>query len=98
MAGLLLTNIKQLVNVREQWPVLRGKELAELPCIDNAFLLIEDDTIAAYGPMERASQSREIMSLIYDLAHRALAAERIRVFGANRLRDLCYISNLISIR
>jgi imidazolonepropionase len=55
MAGLLLTNIKQLVNVREQWPVLRGKELAELPCIDNAFLLIEDDTIVSYGPMEQLS-------------------------------------------
>ncbi len=53
MARLLLTNVKQLVNVREQWPVLRGKELAELPCIDNAFLIIEDDTIAAYGPMEQ---------------------------------------------
>ncbi|OQP60299.1 imidazolonepropionase [Niastella populi] len=53
MARLLLTNVKQLVNVREQWPVLRGKELALLPCIDNAFLLIEDDTIAAYGPMEQ---------------------------------------------
>lgn len=53
MARLLLTNVKQLVNVRERWPVLRGKELAELPCIDNAFLLIEDDTIAAYGPMEQ---------------------------------------------
>jgi nucleoside-diphosphate-sugar epimerase len=34
------------------------------------------------------------MSLIYDLVHRALAAERIRVFGANRLRDLCYIDDV----
>jgi imidazolonepropionase len=52
MSALLLTNIKQLVNVREQWPVLRGKDLAELPCIDNAYLLIEDDTIVAYGTMD----------------------------------------------
>lgn len=52
MASTLLTNIKQLVNAREQWPVLRGKDLASLPCINNAYLLIEEDTIAAYGPME----------------------------------------------
>jgi imidazolonepropionase len=51
MAATLITNIKQLVNVREQWPVLRGKELANLPCINNAYLLIEDDTIVAYGAM-----------------------------------------------
>lgn len=52
MATTLITNIKQLINVREQWPLLRGKDLAQLPCIDNAFLLIEDGVIAAYGPME----------------------------------------------
>jgi imidazolonepropionase len=55
MATLLITNIKQLVNVREQWPVLRGKELAELPCVSNAYLLIEDDTIVSYGTMEQLS-------------------------------------------
>ena len=52
MATTLITNIKQLINVREQWPLLRGKDLAQLPCIDNAFLLIEDGIIAAYGPMD----------------------------------------------
>lgn len=52
---------------------------------------------SAYGPMERASQSRENMSLIYDLAHRALAGERIRVFGANRLRDFCYIDDVATV-
>lgn len=47
----LITNIKKLVNVREQNQLLRGKALAELPCIDDAFLLIEDDVIALYGHM-----------------------------------------------
>lgn len=51
MASLLITNIKKLVNVREEYHLLRGKELSALPCIDNAYLLIEDDTIAEYGPM-----------------------------------------------
>ncbi|WP_205511325.1 imidazolonepropionase [Longitalea arenae] len=61
MAATLITNIKQLVNVREEWPVLRGKELAELPCISNAYLLIEDDTIAAYGKMEELSSATRLM-------------------------------------
>ena len=47
----LITNIKQLVNTRENNHLLKGKDLALLPCIKNAFLLIEDDTIAAYGQM-----------------------------------------------
>lgn len=51
MASLLIKNIKKLINVREEYHLLRGKELSELPCIDNAYLLIEDDTIAEYGPM-----------------------------------------------
>ena len=47
----LVTNIKQLVNTREQDPLLRGKALAELPVIEDAFLLIEDGIIAQYGAM-----------------------------------------------
>ena len=67
MSALLLTNIKQLVNVRDKWPVLRGKELAELPCISNAYLLIEDDTIVAYGPMEQlASLNRALPANVID--------------------------------
>ncbi|OQP41042.1 imidazolonepropionase [Niastella yeongjuensis] len=61
MAATLFTNIKQLVNVREQWPVLRGKELANLPCIDNAFLLIEEDTIVAYGAMNELAKSNRAL-------------------------------------
>ncbi|HUP13035.1 MAG TPA: hypothetical protein VM187_12500, partial [Niastella sp.] len=67
MSALLLTNIKQLVNVSEQWPVLKGKELAELPCINNAFLLIEDDTLVAYGAMEQlASVNRSLPANVFD--------------------------------
>ena len=47
----LLTNIKGLVNVRDQGHRLFGAQLAELPVIDNAFLLIEDGLIAEYGAM-----------------------------------------------
>jgi imidazolonepropionase len=78
MAGLLLTNIKQLVNVREQWPVLQGKELAELPCISNAYLLIEDDTIVSYGPMEQLAST-----------HRSLPANTIDASGKLVLPTWC---------
>lgn len=47
----LITNIKQLVNTREESRLLRGKELSDLPSIENAFLLIEDGIIADHGPM-----------------------------------------------
>ncbi|MEO6547922.1 MAG: imidazolonepropionase [Ferruginibacter sp.] len=47
----LIANIEQLINTRTQSHVLRGSELAELPIIKNAFLLIEDGIIAIYGTM-----------------------------------------------
>ena len=48
---VLIINIKLLINVRDQSRLLRGKDLAYLPCIENAFLLIEDDVISEYGNM-----------------------------------------------
>src|SRR5436190_4393848 len=51
MPAILITNIQQLVNTRSENKLLRGKELAQLPVIENAYLLIEDDQIADYGPM-----------------------------------------------
>lgn len=50
---LLITNIAQLVNTRTQSKVLRGKELAELPIIQDAYLQIENGLIAGYGKMDQ---------------------------------------------
>jgi imidazolonepropionase len=50
--SLLITNIKQLVGTREETHLLRGKELLQLPSIENAYLIIEDDEIAEYGEMK----------------------------------------------
>ena len=49
----LIINIKELLQVRET-PIdkVSGSDMAVLPSIKNAFLLIEDDTIAAFGSME----------------------------------------------
>lgn len=51
----LFTNIRQLVSCRENWPVLRGAELSHLPCIENAYLVVEDGYIASYGRMTELS-------------------------------------------
>lgn len=48
----LITNIKSLVQVREQSvKKVAGADMAQLPTIDDAYLLIEDDKIKAYGSM-----------------------------------------------
>lgn len=51
MSTILIINIKLLVNIRQQNQLLRGKELSDLPCINNAYLLIENGFIAGYGSM-----------------------------------------------
>jgi imidazolonepropionase len=52
MSATLITNIKLLVNTRKENVLLRGSALAELPCIEDAFLVVEHGKIAAYGPMD----------------------------------------------
>lgn len=53
MKKLLIKNIKGLVQVREENPeLLRGKALAELPVLENAWLAAEDGVIVGYGLME----------------------------------------------
>ena len=51
MSTTIITNIRQLVNVREENKLLRGKDLAILPSIDNAYLVVEDGIISEYGSM-----------------------------------------------
>jgi imidazolonepropionase len=47
----LISNISRLVNTREESKPLRGRELSVLPSIENAFVVIENETIAGYGAM-----------------------------------------------
>ncbi|OYW20683.1 MAG: imidazolonepropionase [Sphingobacteriales bacterium 12-47-4] len=49
--SLLFTHIHQLVNVRKGTEPLRGKEMAELPLLEDAYLLVEDGIITGYGKM-----------------------------------------------
>jgi imidazolonepropionase len=48
----LIYDIGILVNVRKTHTLLYGKDLALLPCIHNAFLIVEDGIITDYGSME----------------------------------------------
>ncbi|TBR19758.1 MAG: imidazolonepropionase [Chitinophagaceae bacterium] len=54
----LIVNIKQLCNVRAESTLLRGKELATLPCIENAYLIIEDGIIAGFGKMKEIEKEK----------------------------------------
>lgn len=47
----LFKNIQQLVGLHETNSLLRGKALAHLPVIQDAFLLVEDGIILAFGHM-----------------------------------------------
>lgn len=51
---LLLTHIKELLQVRENCPVkLSGKEMKELPSLKNAWLFINHGIIEDYGTMDK---------------------------------------------
>jgi imidazolonepropionase len=53
MAMILFKNIRELLQVRPPGiRFLAGKEMKELPTIENAFLLVKGEFIEAYGSME----------------------------------------------
>ena len=49
MASLVITNIESLVGIHESEEVLKGKDLASLPSIPNAYMVVEDGIIAEFG-------------------------------------------------
>jgi len=53
----IIINIKELLQVRET-PIekVSGSEMAHLPSIKNAYLLLENDIIAGFGPMENCPE------------------------------------------
>ena len=53
MASALFTHIQLLAGTANPLQPLRGKDLASLPAIENAWLLVEDDEIAGFGPMSQ---------------------------------------------
>ena len=67
MATQIFTNISLLANTRNESHQLRGHELSNLPTIENAYLVVEDDVIAEFGVMEDCKYSAaQCRSLIKD--------------------------------
>lgn len=58
MSSVLIHHIGLLVGVRAQSHLLSGSALGELPCLENAWLLVEDGRIGAYGMMEEDQRER----------------------------------------
>jgi imidazolonepropionase len=55
---ILIINIKELIQVREKGILkVSGSEMGLLPTIKNAFLLIENDVIVAFGKMENCPKT-----------------------------------------
>ncbi|MEO6869264.1 MAG: imidazolonepropionase [Ginsengibacter sp.] len=59
MATQIFTNISLIANTRKGKGFIRGKELSNLPSIENAYVIIEDDIIAELGKMENLRFSKE---------------------------------------
>jgi imidazolonepropionase len=52
MATQIFSNIKLLVNTRQTASSVRGEDLSILPCLQNAYLIIENDIISEIGSMD----------------------------------------------
>jgi len=59
MATQIFTNISRLVNTRDNPGLIRGNDLAFLPTIENAYIIIEDNFIAEIGKMEDVRFSKQ---------------------------------------
>ena len=59
------------MNVRSESRLLRGKELSELPVIENAFLVIEDGIIVKFGEMKDIDRST------FSIQHKTDAAGKL---------------------
>ncbi|MBV6440252.1 MAG: imidazolonepropionase [Haliscomenobacteraceae bacterium CHB4] len=100
MSSLLIRNIKTLVQAENQpRQVVKGADMATLPVVHDAFILIENDRIAAFGPMsgcpERAdtvldASGRMVFPSWCDShTHIVFAASREEEF-VDRIRGLTY--------
>ena len=88
---ILIKNIKELLQVRESDVLMvAGKEMAVLPKIDNAYLLIENNLIADYGSMDNCPKI-EVDSIINAKGRAVLPAwcdsHTHIVYAGNRVQE-----------
>ena len=87
----LIKNIKELLQIRESdISMISGKDMAVLPKIDNAYLLIEDGLIADFGSMDNCPQI-EVDSIINAKGRAVLPAwcdsHTHIVYAGNRIQE-----------
>lgn len=99
--SILLTNIKQLLQVRDNAPTyLSGKEMKNLPVLENAWVWLENNAIKDYGTMDalpeiKASETidctgRVVMpSWVDSHSHLVFAGTREQEF-VDRINGLSY--------
>lgn len=62
---LLIKNIRELYQVEEQTrKMVCGKDMASLPCIKNAYLLMEDECITSFGVMSSLPENMQADEVI----------------------------------
>lgn len=62
---LLIKNIRELYQVEEQArKMVCGKDMASLPCIKNAYLLMEDEHITSFGVMSSLPENTQVDEVI----------------------------------
>ncbi|MFD2909038.1 imidazolonepropionase [Flavobacterium ardleyense] len=87
----LFTNIKELLQVRPaNIDKVSGSAMAILPKIDNAFLLIENDLIVDFGPMENCPKTTD--ATIIDASGRVILPTWVDshthiVYAGNRIQE-----------
>lgn len=89
--ALLIKNIKELIQIRDTNTLfLKGKEMKELPLINNAYLVIKNDIISDFGVMENCPKSE--FELIIDATNKIVMptwcdAHTHIVFAGNRVQE-----------
>ena len=61
MPSILLRNIKSLVQVNKASTPLRGAAMRELQTLDNAWLLIDQQQISDFGPMDSCPENADLI-------------------------------------
>ncbi|MBN8676705.1 MAG: imidazolonepropionase [Chitinophagales bacterium] len=100
MSSLLIRNIHLLIHAeRNPRTLVKGAEMADLPCLSNAYVLAENGRIKAFGPMadcpERADETIDATGKLVLPAwcdshtHIVFAATREEEF-VDRIRGLSY--------
>lgn len=62
----LLKNIKEALQVSDSFSFLKGKDMAEINSLKNAYIIIENEKIASFGEMSSLSQPEENFDKIID--------------------------------